>query len=119
MRKTSNLEASRTINYKDALTITGRLDVIQEFPLIPGVVTACGLALPKFELPGATMSPASLHETVPTSFRTSAMSVFLIAVREGGRMASGLPSAFHRHDRPLGPHPQPTGTRSPRGTLGL
>jgi NADPH:quinone reductase-like Zn-dependent oxidoreductase len=49
MRKISNLEASRTINYKDALTITGRLDVIQEFPLIPGVVTACGLALPKFE----------------------------------------------------------------------
>jgi NADPH:quinone reductase-like Zn-dependent oxidoreductase len=53
MRKTSNLEASRTINYKDALTITGRLDVIREFPLIPGVVTACGLALLKFELPGA------------------------------------------------------------------
>src|SRR4051812_47799248 len=26
-----------TINYKDALAITGRLDVIREFPLIPGI----------------------------------------------------------------------------------
>ena len=26
-----------TVNYKDALAISGRLDVIQEFPLIPGI----------------------------------------------------------------------------------
>ena len=26
-----------TVNYKDALAITGRVDVIRQFPLIPGI----------------------------------------------------------------------------------
>ena len=50
-----------TVNFKDALAITGCADVIQQFPLIPGIDLAGRWKRPPF--------PASLSETasLPTA----------------------------------------------------
>ena len=49
------------------------------------------------------MSMPNLHESAPTRFQeVGYVRLAYRRVREGGGTASGLPSAFHRHDEQLG-----------------
>jgi acrylyl-CoA reductase (NADPH) len=47
-----------TVNFKDALAITGRADVIRQFPLIPGIDLAGTVEASSF--PGSLSETASL-----------------------------------------------------------